>query len=211
MKKLWNSIWFNILLDICFIAAGIFLFSNVQTKPESKTNLWIVLICLVLHAIYLIIIALINLFKKNFLKGGLFFLQLAGLAYVIFYGSLALVFSDMPMGVYTDEGSVNSAMQECSYSNRINDSLFNIMFTELKNNKGDLSGVSRKAVQDYAEEKPELTDTFTIARRGCRTYEDSVIVFRLLYSNEKIYDVEIRPSGKDRFVITGFRYSLFME
>jgi hypothetical protein len=115
------------------------------------------------------------------------------------------------MGIYTDEGSVNSAMQECDYSKNIHDSIFNKLFLELRNNKGNFNWASRVAVQAYAKEKPELTDTFSIARRGCRTYADSVIVFRLLYSNDKKYDVEIKALGNNRFVITGFRYSLYMD
>ena len=216
MKKIWHSIWFNLLLDAVIIVTGIILFyyriNSIDSFNLSSGIIAIILILfLVLHCLYLLVIAIINLVKKNFLKAVFFFLQSVAVGWVIRYGALVLLFVNMPsMGFYTDEGDVNSSMTECEYSKIIADSTFYRLMRPLTQSRSNAMEVSEKALIRYNEEKANLTDTFSIARRGCRTYEDSVIVFRLLYSNENIYDVEIYKK-RNNFCIIGFRPSQFMK
>lgn len=205
MKKVLFSIWFNILIDILPIVS-ITIFHNIWSFAVAGS-------ILLLHLLFLLIISVIFIIKKQFLKGMFFLLQMVTMGYILFTylirSLLLLAFSGTgSFGVYTDEGSVNSSMTECEYSLQISDSMFYSMMHEI--HTGSPTQIKREAISSYIENKLDSLKPYRIARRGCRTYEDSVIVFRLQFNDSSYYDAEIRKQ-KDQFIITHFRYSHFLK
>ncbi|MBL7909516.1 MAG: hypothetical protein JNJ41_00510 [Bacteroidia bacterium] len=121
MNKLWNKIWFNLLIDIVMILTLLILgalnFYNVVNGEQSETlNLTDKLfigfdVFLALHAVFILIISIINLWHKNLLKGIVYFLQFAFLLVLIWFGSWFYLLPRIG-GMYIDEASVNANVKK---------------------------------------------------------------------------------------------------
>ena len=208
MKKKWiYTIWFNLVFDLVVIGLACI------TYPHFILFSVFCLI-LALHTIYLFIIAIISFVGADLLKGIVFLVQSGLIGYCIVFAARWWVVMAMAGlqfgGVYTDEGSVNSARTECEYAKQVSDSAF-YQLMEGTNDSSDIL-ITREARLKYYEEGLQKMGAFEIVSRGCRTYEDSVIVFRLKYKSGSIYDAEIKRQGKRNFfMIVNFRYSQFLR
>lgn len=217
MNKFWNKIWVNLLFDAAIILILVLLFVNhimnviaadgqvEEISLGSKLYIGFIIL-LALHALFLLIISIVNFFHKNIFKGFFYFIHCGSLVIIIWFGSF-LFFLPQFGAVYTDEPFVEARIDSCADANKITDKRFFSVLDKLRIGT-DTADITSEAWKEYKEAVKSIPQTFSISKRGCRLSPEGVIVFKINSNHKRWYDVEMSLASDSTFVIEHFKNSL---